>query len=152
MNIEMNSYYYLAGSRKFQHSAGPESQSAEPDMLQTTREFMEARHWSWVPIRQVPGPQGRPGSHLPPGVADVDCGPEAEKRGFWRAWRRREGGGKPAQSRSRPRVTCIIDIQVVVLKARKNQGKPACQRSRIEWEIGKLRLRENRVRPVNRIF
>src|SRR5208283_4507506 len=89
-------------------------------------------------------PEGRPGSRLLPGVADMDCGPEAEKRGFWPAWRRREGGGKPAQSRSGPRATCLIDTQVVVLKARKNQGKPACQRSKIEWEIGKLRLRENR--------
>src|SRR5208283_5483229 len=40
-------------------------------------------------------PEGRPGSRLLPGVADMDCGPEAEKRGFWPAWRRREGGGKP---------------------------------------------------------
>ena len=58
MNVDINVDSQLAGSRKFQHSAGPESQSAEPDMLQTTREFLGASHWSWVPIRQVTGPRG----------------------------------------------------------------------------------------------
>ena len=60
---------------------------------------------------------------------------------------KREGFGRPGgeeraeetgASESGPRATCLIDTQVVVLKARKNQGKPACQRSKIEWEIGKL--------------
>src|SRR5208283_4489731 len=58
MTVDMYIYSQLASSRKFQHSAGPESQSAEPDMLQTTREFLGASHWSWVPIRQVTGPRG----------------------------------------------------------------------------------------------
>jgi hypothetical protein len=55
-------------------------------------------------------------------------GENPEMTGFRSGWRRREGGGKPAQRGPEPRATCLNDTQVAVLTARKNQGKSPHQR------------------------
>ena len=113
-------------------------------MLQATPEFLGASHWSWVPIRQDTGPRGTSWEPFAPGGSG---------RGLWARSRKERVLAGLAAKRGR-RKTGAEQVRAPDnlpnrhpsrrTQSPKKPGRTGLSAVEIEWEIGKLRLRENR--------